>query len=241
MIPNKLHFIWLGGSLPDKYNRYIETWRFHHPGWEIKIWNDNDAENFPMKRREVFDGVTNWGAKSDIFRYEILFAEGGVYADTDFLCVRSFEPLLSHSFFCGVFAPQNDGLINALIGSEPSHPLIEKLLNGLKRPATDFSAEAVFSSTGPDYFSRIVYEYRAQKPKGIAILPHDSFYPMPNTFSKVSEPPWREYITPQTYAVHLWDYSWQKDTLWEKIRKTLLKPIPKTWKDTVKNFLKRKT
>jgi mannosyltransferase OCH1-like enzyme len=42
----------------------------------------------------AFDRASNFGEKSDIWRYEILFRLGGVYVDTDFECVRPFDSLL---------------------------------------------------------------------------------------------------------------------------------------------------
>ena len=46
VIPKNIHFIWLGGPFPQKYLRLKETWIKHHPGWNIQVWNDDDAEEF---------------------------------------------------------------------------------------------------------------------------------------------------------------------------------------------------
>ncbi len=193
-----------------------------------------------MKRRDIFDSAPNWGVKSDVFRYEILFSYGGVYADTDFLCVRSLNELLTFSFFCGIVSKNEKSVNNALIGSISGHPLLDELLKQLKTPLEGYSSEATFQSTGPSIFSNVVYDRLAETPVSVHVLPYDAFYPMPNTFSRNKEPPWKKYVTEQTYAVHFWDYSWQKRSFLETVRKAFLKPVPKFVKSWIKKFILRK-
>ena len=48
-IPRIFHQIWVGPDpLPDEFAAYGQTWLDHHPGWELKLWTD---ENFPRASR----------------------------------------------------------------------------------------------------------------------------------------------------------------------------------------------
>ena len=84
VIPKKIHQVWLGGDLPDKYKRLTESWIKYHPDWEYKLWTDSDAAELELINREAFDSMKNLGMKSDLLRVEILNKFGGLYVDVDF-------------------------------------------------------------------------------------------------------------------------------------------------------------
>ncbi len=92
-IPKIIHQIWLGSPLPQKYIQLQKSWQEKHPDWEYRLWTDESVKNFKMQNQALFESATNWGEKADILRYEILYQIGGLYVDTDFECVRSFDTL----------------------------------------------------------------------------------------------------------------------------------------------------
>jgi mannosyltransferase OCH1-like enzyme len=47
-----------------------------------------------FKNINAFNDTPNNGQKSDILRSQILYEFGGVYLDTDFILVKTFEELL---------------------------------------------------------------------------------------------------------------------------------------------------
>lgn len=146
-IPHILHIIWIGPKpFPEQSIRNIESWIRWHPNWTYKFWTDRprpiphsamelcfieSLERFPLQA--CFLESTNYGEKSDILRYEILYRKGGLYVDHDVECFRSFDFLLNHfDFFCGLEPPHSpiiNGAVtvcNNLIGSKPNHPILEK-------------------------------------------------------------------------------------------------------------------
>ena len=112
LIPRKLHWVWMGKEMPERYVANIRTFVARNPDYEINIWMDKkmnfekplalaDSGKFPYVLRdfnEVFpimnprlraqfererSGVfPNYAAASDILRVHIL-EEGGIYVDTD--------------------------------------------------------------------------------------------------------------------------------------------------------------
>jgi mannosyltransferase OCH1-like enzyme len=88
VIPKKLHFVWVGDE-SKRPDNCINTWRKHHPDWEIKVWGNKEYEgewvNKPhmeqMWQREL-NGV------ADMMRYEILYNEGGITLDADSICIK---------------------------------------------------------------------------------------------------------------------------------------------------------
>lgn len=237
MIPHKIHFIWLGSPLPEKYQPFICSWQKHHLNWEIKIWTDLDVASFPFRSRSLFFQALNYGLKSDILRYEILYQFGGIYADVDFLCLKNFEPLLNHSFFVGKSGVNETEICNALIGSVPHHPFLEKLIDQLTLPKrSDLSGE-VFIATGPIYLSEMVYKNLPNTRLGIKLFDKDYFCSLPHLFSRSVNPPWSDFVTENSFAVHFWTYSWYHPSLPQKIRKFFLAFIPSSLKKALKRAI----
>ena len=99
-IPKILHFIWVGpNQLLPKYMKCIETWKIMHSNWLIKIWTDDNIKELYFDNRDIFDKADNYGMKSDILRYEILYREGGVYIDIDYECLQSIENIINSCKF----------------------------------------------------------------------------------------------------------------------------------------------
>lgn len=131
-IPKKIHFIWLGAAIPEWRSRMITCWQEIHPGWEVWLWNEQAIQSafpFGFENQIIFDQATqikNYGKASDIARYEILRKYGGLYVDSDVMCLQNMTVFHENfSFYAGV--EFFSGLIigNAVIGSTPHHPIIE--------------------------------------------------------------------------------------------------------------------
>ena len=216
-IPKIIHQIWLGGEFPDKYKRIRDTWVDKNPDWEYKLWTDSDAESFGLENIEQFDKIDNLGAKSDIFRYEILYRYGGIYIDTDFECLKSFNDLTHLDFFTGTGHMDVPVLFNGLIACVPNHVIIKRLIEDIKIvPINGFNE--IMKITGPYYFSDVVFNYmKNNKSEKIVVFPTVFFYPFPasNRYSaKEDNDSSRAYVnkfvTDKSYCVHLWYTSWQK-------------------------------
>jgi hypothetical protein len=149
-IPPVVHFIWLGPrSFPPESVENIRTWIAQNPGWKMKFWTDRDREP-PCEGMEVhfvkdfsflklgrsYEESQNWGEKSDLLRYEILFQEGGIYADHDANCLKPFNGMnRGYDFFCCLETPhrafvgRNVTCGNGVIGSRPAHPAVGKVMD----------------------------------------------------------------------------------------------------------------
>jgi len=213
-IPKKIHQIWLGGELPEKYIRLQNTWKEIHPDWEYKLWTDKDVVDFDfITNKEIFNKIKNLGSKSDIFRYEILYKYGGIYADTDFECVKSFDDFIYLDFFSGNGHVINPEIFNGLIGCVPKHKIIHQCLKNIRYNETnDFNK--IISNTGPQYFANIIFSNIVNN---MVIFPTKFFYPFPaekrfelRNESETSIRYSKSFNNEYTYAVHLWHTSWQK-------------------------------
>ena len=215
-IPKLVHFIWLGSPLPSECEAMVRTWRECHPDWIVKVWNDADAAAFGLENQRACDIANNYGEKSDIFRYEILYRFGGVYIDTDFECIKPFDNLhKSCEFYTGLIGSESQlDLLNGLIGSVPGHPIIRACIDHLRIGNGDNDPERIMLDTGPYHLKEMFLKCVTENDRGnVVALPPNFFYPYPATHRisgrnrKVIK---MMYARPESWAIHYWSSSWQK-------------------------------
>jgi len=148
-IPSVVHFIWLGPRpFPPESVENVRSWIANHPAWTVKFWTDLDRDPpcegmekhlvkdfYFLKLGHCFEESQNWGEKSDLLRYEILFQQGGLYVDHDVECLRSFGGMhRGYDFFCALETPHEPfvgrGVTcgNGVFGSRSHHPVLGQLI-----------------------------------------------------------------------------------------------------------------
>lgn len=205
-IPKIIHQIWLGSPFPAKYKKFQESWKKFHPDWQYKLWCDKDVEKFDPLTVKLVRGASNYGEASDILRYAILYKHGGLYVDTDFECVKSFDILHNtYTFYAGLEPLDTDALQinNALIASLPANPIFKI---ALKKIAKSREPRTVLK-TGPLFFTQLFIENNDKIPGIFCIFPATFFYPCGFTQTKLDRSYW---IKPESFAIHHWAASWIK-------------------------------
>jgi mannosyltransferase OCH1-like enzyme len=198
-----VHQIWVGPDpLPEQYAAYTRTWQDLHPGWEYRLWTD---DNLPaMRNRHVYDRAAelvppvNIGQfRADVLRYELLWSFGGMYVDVDFECLTNLEHLLEEVEAFAAWEVQDQWIANGLMGAEPGHPFIDRLITGLPASAEHHKGQRPNISVGPQYLTRL---YR-RHPDELTVLPTRLFYPY--LYSDIGTDrehgPW-----PDAVAIHHW-------------------------------------
>jgi len=218
-IPKKIHQIWIGPHpLPTSCKKFQQTWLELHPDWEYKLWTDKDIEEFELTNKKLYDQSTNWGQKADIARYEILYRLGGLYIDTDFECIRSFDIFhYSCDFYAGIVnnCPSKFLIANGLIGSAPGHQLLKEVIKNMTLEKTEEQGERnrIMETTGPYYFTRHILRFLEEDhfDNQCVLFPMSYFYPWPsyerhnNNGKQILK-----WIKPETSAIHHWHCSWMK-------------------------------
>ena len=196
MIPRILHQVWVGPDpLPKEYQDYRESWRRHHPDWEMHLWTEDSLPR-DLVRPEAYERLRNPAERSDIIRLEVLHRFGGVYVDTDVECLRPIDPLLEEGgdFFVGAVQGKVE---NAVIGAAAGHPVLEEALGELQ-PATEYGADLT-QGTGPWFLTALLREHPE-----VTIHPQEVFSPMTDAERE------------QAYAVHHYVSSWKTAGHWEE-------------------------
>jgi len=208
-IPKIIHQIWLGSPLPEKYKEWTKSWKKFNPNYEYRLWTDKDIPGLKMSNMHNFERITNYGVRSDIMRYNILNRFGGIYADTDFECLRSFSDFEYLNFFISVGYPTKVELYPGLIGCTPNNPIMSKIVEGVSTiTVRDLIKNRALATTGAYFFTDTFFKVIQQYTPGVlAFPPADYFYPFPNYKGHKMEDG-RKYIKEDSYAIHYWEVSW---------------------------------
>jgi mannosyltransferase OCH1-like enzyme len=213
LIPKKIHQVWIGESMPQKFQDCVNSVKKINHDYEYKLWTLDDVDEFQLKNRKLFDEVDNLGCKSDIFRYEILERYGGIYLDTDFIGLKSFDTLLGFELFGGTAYVEKPEVLNGLLGCIPNHPVMTECVNRLskKQPKMfDRDAYGVIKFSGPWFFTEVFLDI-IQEDSNALILPEKYFYSFPSKLRNQFEQGMiNQYKTVDSFVSHLWGCSWQK-------------------------------
>lgn len=217
-IPNWLHFIWLGGELPKKYEDIVQSWRINNPHLNVFVWGDKEAEDLVKKHgpvtQNLFSSCQNFGQKSDILRYIILHDIGGIYSDIDFICVGNISEIQNVDFFAGICLERDFQLNNGLMASSKGHQILKNVFKRITLTGyseIECKATRTLYQTGPWALTDAVNQYifdSESLPNDIMFWPPNYFHPFPA--SKRFEGNWQDYVKDYSLAVHLWECSWQK-------------------------------
>lgn len=205
-IPKIIHQIWLGEKVNDNLIKFSDSIKKCNPDYEYRLWTDVEAENYNFKNKDIFNKATNLGQKSDILRYAILKEFGGIYMDTDFYGLKSFDSLLHLDFFTGVSYDKEPTLFNGLIGCTPNNQLMDEI--NVLGDIRDGDGMEVIKTTGPWFMTGKLFKNLSLAGK-LVVLPVSYFYPYPNfTHDRILGTNPDTYISDDSICVHLWESKW---------------------------------
>lgn len=187
-IPFIVHQTWKSyDSIPDDIKNIIELNKKLCPLFDFKFYNDSDCvnfirDNFEEKVLNTYYKINKKysAARADIFRYCVLYILGGIYLDIKSLIKHDLSTvirpdddsiLLNYSFMKGrsierLLLPYEHFEQWALIFS-PRHPyllaIIDQIIYEVNNNIIISSKESkkrILHLTGPDAFSRAIYNYK---------------------------------------------------------------------------------
>lgn len=170
LIPKIFHVIWHGDKpMPNEFVEYGKSWLYHHPDWEMKLWNSKNM--IKLQNQEAYDKATIYAQKADIARYELIYNFGGVYIDADFECLRNIEGLLEN--VKAFLAYQQQGILEiAIMGCTPNHPVFKMLIDGIPKSIELYKRYSIVNQAGPMYATK-----KLRSRKDITIFGSELFYP----------------------------------------------------------------
>jgi mannosyltransferase OCH1-like enzyme len=217
-----IHQVWFG-TIPDrkeasktyeKFKIYRNSWKIKNPTWCHMEWskelsNQIVSTYFP----EHYDMYIKYPyeiQRCDLVRYFCLYRYGGIYADMDYYCNKSFDEafkLFTNSFYL-VNTPNvgNSYVSNSLMYSEPGHVFWRRLFVEMEMNKNNpiyYSRHLIIMySTGPGILTRVYNKYKIKD--RLKSLPSKLFHPHgigDNIMSLKDN---------KVYAIHIGKGSWEK-------------------------------
>lgn len=199
MIPRRLIRV-----VPEHTTDEVEAWWEHacalHSSWYTLTLRDPISREFFPMTRCYWDDCESGAQLADLIRAEELYQRGGVYIDSDVEVYKSFTPLLGLRGFAGY--DSTDHIPNAVMGFEPGHPALHKVINmAIRRQDQGTWAAGVGVTT----------EVFKHQTSDMALFPPGSFYPL---YWRMAQQPGVDWAkvredNPWAFCAHHAHHSWK--------------------------------
>jgi len=195
--------------MPRSFLWYQKTWLKFNPGWEIKIWNEENIESLKEFKIEDFNKLVNWSEKSDYLRIIILLEYGWIYIDTDMECLQNIEKIIENLTF---FAwKDSDGTVinTAIVWANKNNRIIKIIFGGFHSQIKKFWRVHDFNKIGPFYVTKVIKKIQLNKHE--KIFDENVFYPISGReyydWIQINREKLRQ---DWSYGIHHYTYSWSR-------------------------------
>ena len=122
----KIHQLCLSSSMRPIHKILAQTWVNHNPKWQYRLWKEEEVQELLLvyfSNLFSFCQVLPEQHKMHIYKYAILFYEGGVVASIAKECTMPIEEMIdvSQSFYVS----DEQGIM----ASSKGHPICKRLLS----------------------------------------------------------------------------------------------------------------
>jgi len=137
---------------------------YSNPGFNYQLFDDNDCRNFIKDNFDenvlnAFDSLIPGAYKADLWRYCILYKNGGVYLDIKYAPFNGFRFISLMEKEHWVLDMDKNGIYNALIVCKPNNEILLKAINKIVANVKNkFYGDSNLEPTGPlmlaNFFTR---------------------------------------------------------------------------------------
>lgn len=144
-IPRHIYQTWHSSSMPPKMEECVESVKRDNPDFEHHLFSDEDCrifieENFDEDVLNAYDSLIPGTFKADLWRYCVLYKNGGVYLDIKYKCNDGIRlrDLANDNFFAREYNGEGTGLSDkpvytGVMISKPKNPIFMKCIRRICR------------------------------------------------------------------------------------------------------------
>lgn len=214
MIPKTLYYVWVGGAKkPEIFYKCLHSWKKNLPNYDIIEINESNFDlDYHLNHNKFFKVCYDrkmWAFVSDYMRVIHLYEHGGIYLDTDMEILQDFSHLITDKteFFAGF--EDEDNVNVAILGSAKGSQILKSTLEFYDNEIWHsplFTIPSIVTHILNNHLpinDKLKYFYFDEK---ISIYPSRYFYPY-----HYSQKFTNDCVTTDTYGIHWWGHSWNKD------------------------------
>ena len=165
-IPRVIFQTFETNDIPQGMNDAINSWINLNPEYEYCFFDEIDRINFIKYYfdENVLDAYLRLipGAfKADLWRCCVLYEKGGVYIDTDMICLKSLNEVIEEQddFIITRDDPMSKTfLANGFIASIPKHPFLKQQIDNIVDNVLNLRETYYLNISGPALFGKSVNE-----------------------------------------------------------------------------------
>lgn len=207
MIPKKIHYIWLGGApLPEIAIKCIDSWKKFCPDYEIIRWDESNLNLNKYKFALDAYNAKKFAFASDVFRFDILREQGGIYLDIDVELYKGLDDFLENDFFTG-FENRDYVAPGLIMGAVSQHKILDSMLTQYEKETFDSENLKTVCVIMTDHLESdygLKCNGKTQSlSDGITIYSKDYFCPKDSLTGKIK-------LSKTTYTIHHYYASWTK-------------------------------
>ena len=134
MIPKVIYQTWYKKDLPDNIKKLNENMLSLNKDYAYYLFDDNDIElfiqeNYDNNILKAYNMLNVGAAKADLWRYLILYKNGGIYLDIDSEIYSNLDELISSDDHAIISREGNHNLfVQWCLIFSPNHPLLDEVV-----------------------------------------------------------------------------------------------------------------
>jgi len=157
VIPLNTYTCWHTKELPTLMRINYERMTKEHPNFTHYLFDENDCyhfitEHFDKNVSDAYNMLIPSSYKSDLWRYCVLYINGGIYFDIKFYCVNGFKliALTEKEYFVRDLDISGGGTLTGLIAVKPKNEIIKKCVNQIvENIKNNYYGNNCLDPTGP--------------------------------------------------------------------------------------------
>ena len=167
MIPKVIYQTFETKEMPMGMSQAVESWKQKNQDYQHQLFDAKDRVEFIKQHfnADVLDAYYSLipGAfKADLWRYCILYKNGGIYADADMICELPLKDLIEEDdrFIISRDDPMAlKWLTNGFICAEKEHPVFKLAIGKIVEKCKAKQLEFYLDYTGPALLGKCLNEY----------------------------------------------------------------------------------
>jgi mannosyltransferase OCH1-like enzyme len=155
VIPLNIYQTWHTKKLPEKMFKTIKLIKNLNPRFNHQLFDDNDCRefiknNFESNVLHAFDSLIPGAYKADLWRYCVLYKNGGIYLDIKYKPLNNFRFITMTEKEHWVLDADKNGVYNALMVCKPGNEILLKAINKIvENVKNKYYGNSSLEPTGP--------------------------------------------------------------------------------------------